>query len=591
MLLVYVMLLLSAIKLGIQLWGANKGFDIWDEGLYILMLNFFDQYPTEPHNYYSYVMAALIPLKEYGILPLRYLAIGTETLATLFFAYSMHRFFSYRAATAMKFFFPITPLVLFTFFGAAFLSVYPRAFSYNDFSYFSTLAISGAVMLYFSGVNPLKKYSQLGGLLLLFFIGAILGAQLVVKFSTCILLFAWVLLFIWLFSNQPKRFIIALVLALFAGFASFLYLLFDGYTGFALWLHNLNQGVALLRLLAYEPYYIIVRGYLYVDIVLNGVYFLIPLAIAYITYRALAAKTNNQTTSYLIGYATGIITWLICSLTIHYGFLAEFHYRFIAVHIFTIIYCGAPVVKQLAQQKQWKWLILIAMIGALPFMALLGSSNTATQTLTRYLASWYVLIALFMGYLFKDNVGAMVKMMAFLIAFCIVNYVAVQVYNPYGLNAPLTEQNISVKGLHYLDGIVLDPATANFFEELKNFTNQSGYKQGGPILALGDLCGAVTAMGGYIPETFWYFSDENAISVEHSRNYSCLHLQNLKLAEHIRLPLIYINSGIHSQVIDCLSDSEVPFPEAYYLEGTIFNPYAQESLAVWAPIHWNLPAE
>lgn len=588
-LLVYAMLLLAAVKLGIQCWGANKGFDIWDEGLYILMLNFYDQYPTEPHNYYSYVMAALLPLKAYGLLPLRYLAIAVETTGILFFAYSIHRFFACRATAPFRYTIGVLPLMLFTFLGAGFLSVYPRAFSYNDFSYFSTLAISGSLMLYFRHGRPLPTVARAGGLVLLFFIGGLLGAQLVVKFSTCLLLLGWVVVFTVFLSNQSKPYRIALLLALVAGGATFLFVLFGSYAGFATWLHHLNEGVALLRKLAYEPYYIIVKGYLYVDVVLNGVYFLVPLLVAYLTHRLL--KQLSKATAFnqhLAAFALGSIAWLVCSLTIHYGFLGEFHYRFIALHIFTMLYWGIPVVRQLIKAKQYPWLLVIALLSALPIMALLGSSNTATQTLTRYLASWFALIALFVGYRFKDNAKAFVAVAAFLISFCGVNYIVVQVYNPYGLNAPLTAQNTTVNGLYYLEDILLDPPSAQFFVELKEATAQTGYQPGWPILALGDLCGAATAMGGYIPETFWYFSDENAISAQHSRNYSCLHLNNLRIAEHEALPLVYINSGINKQVVDCLGNSEIPFPEAYYLQRTIFNPYAQESLAIWAPLQWQI---
>jgi hypothetical protein len=590
--LVMVMLLLAAIKLGLQIWGANKGFDIWDEGLYILMLNFYDQYPTEPHNYYSYVLALLLPLKEYGLLPLRLLAIGIETLGILFFTYSLHRFWVTRPR--MPFRLPISaiPFILFTFLSAAFLSVYPRAFSYNDFSYFTTLVVSGSLMLFFKDGSILSNARKVGGLILLFIIGAFIGAQLVVKFSTCLLLAVWVLVFTTILSKQPKGYIAAMVLAAIAGSVTFIVLLFGSYQNFTAWLHNLNEGVALLRKLAYEPYYIIVKGYLYVDLVLNGVYFIAPLVIAFFTLNGLKnSKLGSKTKQHLMAYALGAVTWLVCSLTIPQGFLGEFHYRFIALHIFTLLYWGIPVIKHLWQQKQWQWLLLLGLPIALPFMSLLGSSNTATQTLTRYLAPWFAVIVLFLGYHFKENKKAFIGMLLFLVAFSGVNYVVVQVYNPYGLNAPLTEQNTTVDGLNYLDDISFDKPTATFFEELKDATANSGYQKGGPILALGDLCGAVTAMGGYIPETFWYFSDENAISAQHSRNFSCIHLGNLRIAEHARLPLVYINSGINQQVIDCLSNSEVPFPEAYYLESTIFNPYAQESLAVWVPVQWELPRQ
>jgi len=591
-LLIMVMLLLAALKLGLQVWGANKGFDIWDEGLYILMLNFYDQYPTEPHNYYSYVMALLLPLKEYGLLPLRLLAIGTETIGILFFTYSLHRFCYARPGMPFRLSTSVIPFMLFAFLGAAFLSVYPRAFSYNDFSYFTTLIVSGSLMLFFKDGKLLSNAQKVGGLILLFIIGAFIGAQLVVKFSTCLLLAVWVLLFTTILSRQTKGFIAAMLAATLAGSITFIVLLFGSYQNFTAWLHNLNEGVALLRKLAYEPYYIIVKGYLYVDLVLNGVYFIAPLVLAFFVFKSLNKRNIGcKTKQHLVAYAAGAVTWLVCSLTIPQGFLGEFHYRFIALHIFTLLYWGIPVFKHLLQQKQWQWLLLLGLLIALPFMCLLGSSNTATQTLTRYLAPWFAVIVLFLGYQLKEDQKAFIGMLLFLITFSGINYVVVQVYNPYGLNAPLTEQNTTVKGLDYLNDILLDKPTATFFEELKDATMKSGYQKGGPILALGDLCGTATAMGGYIPETFWYFSDENAISPGHSRNFSCIHLSNLRIAEHLRLPLVYINSGINQQVIDCLSNSEVPFPEAYYLESTIFNPYAQESLAVWVPMQWELPGQ
>lgn len=592
MLLVYLMLLLAALKLGVQIWGANKGFDIWDEGLYVMMLNFFDQYPTEPHNYYCYVMDSIWPLQEFNLLQLRLLSIFTETFAISFFTYSLFQFFAYRPNAPFRFTLPAFPLLLFTFCGAAFLSVYARAFSYNDFSYFSTLSISGSLMLFFKNGTPLPKSSKALGLLLLFVIGGLLGAQLVVKFSTCLLLVGWVVIFVLFFSKQSNWYKTILIGALFLGAFTALLALFGSYDGFSTWMHNLNEGVALLRQLAYEPYYIIVRGYLYVDIVLNGIYFIGPLLVGFFVYNLLEKKHSaNKTTRHIAAYASGIATWLLCSLTIHHGFLGEFYYRFIAVYIFSLLYWGIPVIRHLLTNRKWEWLLFLTMLAALPIMALLGSSNTATQTLTRYLASWLALIALFLGYHFKENIGAFVLIMAFLVSFSWVNYVTVQVYNPYGLNAPLTEQNTPVNDLHYLDGILLDVPSARFFEELKDATGQSGYHPGGPILALGDLCGTAMAMGGYIPETFWYFSDDNAISPEHSRNYSCMHLKNLRINEHKRLPLVFINSGINQQVIDCLANSEVPFPEGYHLKQTIFNPYAEESLAIWVPINWELPAK
>lgn len=579
--LVVVLLAMAFVKLGLQLWGSNKGFDVWDEGLYILMLNYFEQYPAEPHNYYSYVITTLLPFKEYSLWPLRLLSIATETLGVLLFAFGFHRFINQRIGCPFAFPFGSLLLALLVFVGAAFLSVYARTFSYNHFSYFTTLVVSGALFLFYADRPSGAKNAKWLGVMLLFILGLLLGAQLVTKFSTALLLLGWAILFVALFARHTWLHKATLVMALLGGFVVSVLGILGGWLGFTLWFSRLQQGVEMLTHLSYDPYSILVKGYIGVDLIENGVYFIAPLVAAIVAHKIWGNR--------LLAYCVGLIVWLPVSILIVNGFLGEFHYRFIALHIYTLLYWGIPFCVALVKSKQWPWLVLIGMVAALPVMALLGSSNTMTQTLTPYLASWFALIVLFVGHHYARKQMAMLVTFGIIMAYSIVNYLVVQVYNPYGLNAPLTEQTEKVNGLRYLDGVRFDPPTARFFEALTEIVPQTGYRQGGPILAIGDLCGVATAMGGYIPETFWYFSDENAISAEHSRQYNCMHLRNLHIREHPALPLVMINSDTHETVIDCLRASEVPFTTAYYHVSTVYNPYIQDSLGIWAPYNWAIP--
>lgn len=239
--------------------------------------------------------------------------------------------------------------------------------------------------------------------------------------------------------------------------------------------------------------------------------------------------------------------------------------------------------------KKWLWLTIVAMLVVLPLVPLLGSNQPTTLTLTKYLAAWYILIAMALGQRYGDAPRVKWLFMGIITIVGLVNYIHVQWFNAYGINKPVFAQTETVQGLYGMDGIKVDKQSAIFFDSLKVLAQQAGYESGRPILALGDLCGAVTVLEGYMPETFWYFSDENAVTPEEARRFSCLHLSNIRIAEHTTLPLVMISSGIHQTVQDCLVNSEVPYPENYYLVNTIFNPYSQETLAVWAPNSWALP--
>ncbi len=587
--LVGALLLLVVSKIGMQFWIANKGFDIWDEGWYIIILNFYKHYPTEPHSYYGAVLDKILPI-EFNLINLRLLCIATEVLSSIFFCWS---FFSWISKQSL--FAEVSKnkkwLLLLVLCAASFTGVYTRAFSYNDFSYFLTLTVSGIVFWAFPTQLFVSKIAKTKAFVSLTIIGCLLAFLLIVKFSSSILLLGWVTLFMLLYLRETNKLKVALTFTLATSKILFLLLYFGGLAPLKNWLSDLAHGISLLRLLAYDTYSIFVQGYIQVDIIENGLYYFIPLLSAAVIYRVLQKNHRIAGISYLLSYVAGIIVWLMLSMCIKNYFLGEFHYRFIALHIYTLAFLGLPSLLLLAKQRRYKQIAIGLMFVALPYIALFGSNNPTTQTLTKYLVSWYSVVAILLLLRFSKDQKNLIGFSIIICLYSIANYTSVQLLHPYGLHASVFEQTEKVDGLHYLDGVYFDKQSAAFFNNIRDVTQKSGYTTGNTILGLGDLCGAVVSMGGYMPETFWYFSDENAISPEHSRNYSCMHLSNLRISEHKRLPLVYINSGIHQQVIDCLINSEIPFPERYQLKTTIFNPYAQESLAVWAPLAWELPTQ
>lgn len=581
------LLLIALAKVCAHVWVLNKGVDIWDESWYIIILNFYKLYPTEPHSYYGYVLNKLLPI-SYNIISLRVLGLLSELIGAIFFTSC---FMTWFRKQGFRFNFNIQPyfILLLVIVAGTFTSVYTRAFSYNDMSYFLMLVSIGTSFLILQDPVPFsirKKTLATAGFL---FIGVLVGLLLIVKFSTSLLTAGWIALFMIVQIQNNWKYKTILLAALITGVTSFIWLFFGDIEHIATWLQNMQHGINMLRLLSYDTYGIFIQGYIKVDLIENGIYYAIPLLVSFIAHTFLISKkTYSKTTVLLLAYLIGILTWLFTSLTIKHYFLGEFFNRFIAVHIYTLLFWCIPFTKQLIKRKQWRSLLYLLLALVLPYIALMGSNNPTTETLTKYLVPWYIVIAILLLHNTAHSKPALRCFVMVMIVYSSLNYLWVQMLNPYGMRTTVFQQTETVDGLSYFSGLKFDKASANFFRELRNTTESTGYKVGNPILALGDLCGAVIAMGGYMPQTFWYFSDANATSPQHARAFNCYHLNELKVAEYPALPLIMINSGMHNDVIDCLKESEIPFPELYHLVNTIENPYAQEKLSIWAPNKWQL---
>lgn len=584
------LLFVTLLKLGLHTWILDKGIDIWDESWYITILNYFKQYPTEPHSYYGYVLNKLLPI-SYNIISLRVLGLLSELIGAVYFSWCFVTWLQ-QQHLQVRFKVPFSLVLLLVLIAGTFTSVYTRAFSYNDMSYLLMLVTTGTTFAVLKHRQPPSARSKVIAVTAFLLIGLMLGLLLIVKFSTSILTAGWIAIFTIVHIQRNWKLKTLLITAMIIGIASFIGLFFKDTEHIALWIQNMQHGISMLRLLSYDTYGIFVQGYIKVDIIENGIYYAIPLLISALAYQLLRKKNSesvNNTSNLLITYLLGIAAWLVTSLTIKHAFLGEFFNRFIALHIYTLLFWCIPFIKQQLKNKQWRTLFYLLLMMVLPYIALMGSNNPTTETLTKYLVPWYLIIVLLLSYQTAHSKHIFRSFIVVIVLYASFNYVSVQLLNPYGMRLSVFQQTEPVSGLKYIDGLKFDKASAQFFKEIKTVTEKSGYTEGGPILALGDLCGPVVAMGGYIPETFWFFSDGNATSPQHARAFNCYHLGELRIAEHPRLPLVMINSGMHADVIDCLEESEVPFPEAYYLVNKINNPYAQETLSIWAPKNWQLP--
>ena len=180
-----VLFLFFSIKLCIALWAVNKGFDIGDEGFYLLSSKYYQSYETFD---YFFVFRKLFWWLPIGIIPFRLMRIVAEVLGALILSYS-----SYYWALSERSIFKDNPPHFFFLFSVTalggFMGMYTRSFSYNELSNLLVYGIAGILMLLLSFPRKAVTYDKrmtlfcLAGLA-----GFLCGWQFFVKFPAGILL-------------------------------------------------------------------------------------------------------------------------------------------------------------------------------------------------------------------------------------------------------------------------------------------------------------------------------------------------------------------------------------------------------------------
>ncbi len=549
-----VLALLFAAKLGVVLAGADRGFDIGDDGVFLLSLN---EPATAPPLFEFYqLLTHFDPPLRFDVIGIRLLRIVAELLATLALARSVFVWARPRFAAVAENGF--VPFLLVGLLGSL-LSVGARGFGYNDASNF-VVFLACACLFRLLAASPRPAALAWAGAA-----GFGLGFELFVKFPPALLLLAISGIgVVWLpRTRRWRKAAIAASLAAGAAAAIGFFVLANG--GVAPLLAKWREAQALNRFAGYGVREIL-RVYYFNDYAshVNGLWlwgsFAAVLALAFWRWRGPAVLDRALTAALLFGGA--VLAWRAATfhaVNVHPTLVYLFCLLVLlgpATWLLTVRARRPPAARpELRRNGELAPLLLLL---ALPFLEIVGSNVALTLKLPAHAAPIFLALAIMLAELARaDTPRFAATALALLAVATSAVFVEHQVFRPYGLPSPIYRQ---VYETPLLPGLRVDVATKKFLEDLHDRMTEAGFMPGDPVIALDFMPGLVYAVGGRSPGLpFFHFE---------KAGQNCWAIERAKL---VRVPFLLLGQDMSLDQHACIH--AFAFPEQFRLAGALSNPY------------------
>ncbi len=568
---IILLLLLAAIKLAILVWSVDKGFEMTDEGYYLLWFNSAHLYAPDMHLNYYYLVQLLFGWVDWDITAMRIGGIVTEVGAVLALGWGLSK---YLKAKLPELYSPAFVTVLLVGgFAVLFTAEHPRSLSYDSVTHL-LMAMGGGSLLAWLSFEEKPK----GWQLIVFFalLGVILAAQFIVKFSSAILL-AGLWASVSLLAKRKRGTIVLATLGTMLGMGLLFTGLFGTQISLPIFLEYYRISYERISQLGYSPIDIVLKTYLAKD----TVHFALNIGPALLVMLGAFFAFKNEETGKRITWAMalGLGVFAVQAFLLPTTYFPQWHYRFIDLLLLLII-SGSYVAWQFTTASR-AVLVLVVTLFSIPFVCAIGSAVNWAMSLFSYLPAWIMLVIVLWHYIGQQT-GMRVwagivqysiiigSFLIFLQVFFYPNYL------PHGMAASMFEQTEQAVAYH---SVKLDAPTAKFVSETEQLLSSNGFKQGNYLLALYDLPGLVYLLQGYSPQVPWYFGETTRATVKEAVDNTCWHINEMTETNVFVVKPI----TVHPDVANCLSSSKLNFPASYLKAGTVYNTYCKCEMEVWAP--------
>ncbi len=538
-----------------MLWSTNRGFDLGDEGLYMLSLSDPEHYKVLAHGYF---LNKLLPISKFTIPISRTISICLELAGGLVFSWGLFKWLSSRLSSVS--FWAIWALVLL----GSFQSILARCVSYNDLVNFFGLTSAG-VLLYSLAIPTGKKQLLLWALsaFLLTFC-TIFKAPVTISLSVLFITVAT----IYGDSAKMHQFGRALVTWIFgATFTALTYTIL--YSGFG-WIDLIAQVKQTADLLNYRPSDLVLMYIIY-DGLPNLIFVGIGAGVfALVSYVAKRIAPSQQLLGFVL--AAGIVItlgkWGINQFKILLVPEEQAIYFYLWLVIGVVLFLLHQLYRQSLSTHRKPLIVIALFLLALPVAMIGGTNGFITETLPTYFIPWFGLSAIAIVYLANKELP-FVKypiLITILAVATTLQFVESKMIHPFGTanSSSIFEQN---EGLYTKDGILVDKPTMIFLDKYMAVMQQHKVDAHTPIIGLNYMPGLVYLAGGYSPGApfYIYHPDFN--------NYNC-HFINQSAAAGIQPVVMYRNST-QLEVMQCLEQAGLGFPDSYTAAPPIPDPYAE----------------
>lgn len=549
------LLLVFAVKVILSLVFINTGFDLTDEGCYMLWYKYPNADPN-PFYYFHKMVLGFWPFINVSIPSLRGLKFLSDGAVIYLVGMLLWRFTNRDWWLSLS----IVALGFCT-------TIFSRIFYEGDMSYLlTTFSLVMPLMFYKAEENDNFSWGVLWS-------GVFIGLQFFNKFSASILTLVIVIgLIVYLYGKYVNY--LKLLLGMAIGVT--LFFVVTGYTP-AAWYQEYQDGYKyVIEPLGYDPLGLIL--YYSVDVAVIAVLLILPTAIALWVKR-----TENELIEKYGAFAFMVAVVVLAIVGFiylpkpysdaHYGYqsmLLNYWYVPLLAGIVYLWTAGKSLPFTRAE------LSLSLVLFAIPLVSMAGTGTSLAVSLSAYLTPWFGLLAFLQ---LKKSVWRFEFYHGLLGALVLVGFLFFQIMEPFRALAPLTDRPDVVEALNKKP-LRLDHRSASFLKEVQQALKDRDMTDGYPIVALNNLPGLVYLVGGYSPATPWYIDVswlDDAEYVKKTEAFNCIHISRIKEFEK-RKPIFMIHDMSMQRSLPCLLDNGFDLEKDYWPPVTVLDPYLQKDL-------------
>ena len=577
---------LTIITIAVIIWNIPRGFDILDESFYLLSYRYPNEYEASFSNF-NLLVARGCGLANCSVLTYRWLGLLVNVFGAVVFACSFSRWQRIATLASGR---PVATTVCYVTLGSLLVfSIFPRTLSYNSLN--STLLLLGAAAV----IQALRIGTS--GSLWLLAAGIAAGLDVYVKPSTAILVvFSEILLVIWCWRHQKIRAIGGELVLLGLGVSAGLIFCFVKVQPPLVWYQHLTQEMSVIQASG---------GYGMKDLLLSyvktagqmlqfmfypmGPLLLLLIGLAWWWPRQMQLAVRSKRIVFALLVLAGLyMVWQAVRLHWYTNALLNGFQSLPLLLAFLVLAAGVLLVLPTmpAGMSQLRVATHLLPVGSwlfmLPFLSSAGTINDLRSNLLIDAGPWFALLLLLTGLHLRRLPNWAVSGLLLVPAV----WAAEQVWwgtlkTPYGLKQPMSKQVMPLRtaGLTTTT-LLVDTATATFFNKFTNLLAQSGFRPGDPIIVFYDAPGLVYMSGGISPGMPWYFLNRDV------RNCHALDITRLPIGKALIVTTQPLGRGVQK----CLCAKGINFPQQYRKVGSLISPYSH-TVSVYTPLYCISPSK
>ena len=599
--------LFCSLSLILLIWGSRKGFDLTDEGTYMLLYAYPSHY-LENWTGFHLLLSSIQSFIPVSIINLRLIKIFTTLFANVFFATA---FLSWLSSYCSRFSELPLRFKLFLFallFSAALMpyTLLPQTPGYNDVAGIFGLLTAGSILL---TLRPTSSASlSVGRMVTMSMAGYFLVFVTLGKWSSgaALLLLIITVIPLGLPAVSP--------LAIVCGILCFLVGIFLGLGTVHVWVvdlflfcKGLKSAVISSANHEHPPVKMLLS---YGKELLN--LFLIPIKYGWwgiILTVALSCR-SQKTSDKEVHLIDKVFIFGIIGNLLYYIFHKDLFrgsnayvstsvraYSLIAILLFTFwatrrlysrslsLALDTPVKGFLGRRQIAALLLLLTF---LPLCIAVGTVGSLFSVGVYAFAGWLGILIILALHVAPYRTGRAFSLILLLISFCLIEsqFVSGYLFHPYRQQSPLFKQTETVSHLPKGEGLKFDVPTAAFLTEITQLYRAASPSPNQPIVALYDLPGLVYLLGGISSGTLWYQEFQDADGIGGVNMIPQFPTQTPAISNGSQSqpakPFLLLQETLRADV-DQVLRSRLGYPTSYRLVGSVKSPYDGHEISLWIP--------